>query len=213
MKHTQKLERHIFKLSYTQRRLYHVERACAFILENVLKTDHDAYFALVSSIHCNYAALFTQAEGNLGAVTEKIVNVLSPDEKALHELIILLRNKVFAHVDPTIEGKMPSDIEVRQFAYRLNEVRVSVRLDGREQSISHSVSETRPLPIGIAKIKALVETVRKVVDHELKATLFKRYKANATEGDYVINGKVFSEWRKGGRKGPSLKVSERPARA
>ena len=193
MKHTQKLERHIFKLSYTERRLEHVERACSFILENALKTDHDIYFPLISSIHCNYAALFTQAEGNLGSVTEKILKGLSPDQKALHDLIILLRNKVFAHVDPTIEGKMPSDAELKQFAFRLNEVRVSVRYDGREQSISHALSETRALPVGVAKIKALVESIRKAVQHELEGALFKRYDVREKDGDYVINGKVFSQ--------------------
>lgn len=197
MKQSTKLERHIFKLAYTDRRLCHVESACRFILANRIHPSDDIYFSLVSSIHCNYAALFTQAEGNLGAVTIKILDGLTPEQKALHEMILKLRNKVFAHVDPTIEGKFPQEEEREELACRLNEVRVFVSYEGQKQVIKFGTNETCALPGGVEPIIFLVAYLRLAVQKEMEKTLFKRYSPKKKGEAFVINGSVFSQDSKG----------------
>lgn len=142
--------RELWAWHYAHRSFTNCAAACDHIVKNGFTDTHPVYYPLTSAVFIAYARPFRKSYG-LGSRPDEIV---PPDKRAIHELLLQARDKVYAHVDAHDILHWDGTPSV--------DVRIEVMADG----IGSQALEITPLPVGFEVISALAnELAVKCVYH------------------------------------------------
>ncbi len=87
--------RDLWRWKYAYRSFANCSKCCEYVMKNKLTADSPIYYGLSSAVFIAYARPFSRSYG-----LEKLPDSLVPSQfKAMHELMINARHKVYAHTD------------------------------------------------------------------------------------------------------------------
>jgi hypothetical protein len=137
------LER-FWKLPYARHSFEHAKIICEHVMAGSITSTDKAYYSLVLAIHVAYARPFKRSSGGIKKLEENIV----PERfKPLHEQMILVRDQVLAHTDPS--GSYYRGLPA-------NHVRVKVEIGG---SVNLIVQDIKPRVAFIPQIRELCDSL------------------------------------------------------
>ncbi len=133
--------RELWAWHYAHRSFANCEAACRHLIENRLTDTSPIYYSLTSAAYTAYARPFRKSYG----LDRRPDVIVPPEKKALHELLLSTRDKVYAYVDA-------NDILVWDGTPTVD-VRVEVSIAG----ISVQALEVTPKPVGFDVIAELAK--------------------------------------------------------
>lgn len=171
------LRRELWLLTYATNSCKLVHHLCNVLSSGLCEEGDSTYTGIINAIYVVYARPFHWCRGIGRFVNEDLPSESIP----LHEEIIHLRDKIYAHKD--IDGyQVESEI--------FNTVRAVVH-NGKITTVSNEL-----LPRG-PKIQAIIDHVEKLIEHfnGNSITILKKFKQliSPEDGEYILNIDALSE--------------------
>lgn len=161
-----------WRWSYARQCFLDVDEMCKALLHDKTKPAKTVQKALLSATVVSYAKPFTRWHG-VGSLDHAIV---PPQHRKLHSLLMDLRNKVFAHIDPrNFQADDPSFGNINQ---------VRIQFSNGEWAIS----VMNPGGFDVTELKLLATKLREKADHWMDR-FSRKYlvQHNMRDGLYLIN--------------------------
>ena len=140
---------------------------CKHILETPIEMTDPAYTALIVAIYTTYGRPFTNCWG-FGKLT---ADLIPADQKELHDDLMNLRDKLYAHADKDI---------IHEDYGPMNDIRVSISPEGRFRVWTQPVQATPPQ---VKRILSLATTMHEKMEYWTNRFTGK-YMKNITDTDF-----------------------------
>ena len=141
--HSLEDRRLFWRMSYAKAAFSHCQTICRFIIDENIGEESAIYYPLICALHVCYSKPFKLSRG-IGKLTEEII---PPDYLYIHQMLIHMRDKIFAHTDSDAVDYEDSEVA--------NEVRFV--FDGKYLNTKITVRIT--LPVACEQILELCDVL------------------------------------------------------
>jgi hypothetical protein len=168
----------LWKMVYAYHCFRIVEKACSFILDQKIDSDHPIYYPLVTGIYVLYGKPF-KPSNVVGKLSDKIVPT---KHRELHENLLKHRDQLYAHTDPK-SFQLPDFGEANQVRFA-----VSPGAAGGEIEIFTFATQFKARPPLLPDVVDLCRALQEKTNYHIKK-LQRRHieKIPTSPGEYAIN--------------------------